>query len=725
MPRIILTLALLLGTSVPVLAQTSDAYRDENARELVRKARERRQIADVSVESYKALTKERISVGLKGIRRDRLMYRREVAGRVEWTREGPARIEVLGAREAIPVAMKGMHLPDDLVNFMPHLAFDPADNRMLIGWDDDGFVRHPLSPDAESHYRFQTGSTTTIQLQDGRTVRLIQLEIIPRRSDPHLISGSFWLEAETHAVVQAAFRLAKKIDILRDIEDEDEDPDDDDIPGFLRNITAELDYVTIDYGLYDLRWWMPRLVAFEGVVRVGPMRMPLMYERSYADYKITGQEMTVAMPMEEMIRRDSVRAAQEERCGGEMSVHVTLDEGDSTPKRHRSGTCGRWEVVLPDDSMKLINSELLPNDVFADDEQLLTDADLRQLKDRLEDLSGIPMLLGPPEVRFSIIDPGMLRYNRIEGLSIGTSASADFGAYILHANARIGVADLEPNFEVGIEKPGESMSLTLNAYRRLNGTEPLRNPFTLGSSLWALFFGNDESDYYRTLGVELRGTPAGAAGGSYWWRLFAQKESSADVETQFSVRHLFNNDHNFESNIVADKNDALGAEGMYRWNYGLNPTGFKFGTEFYGHGSTGTYDFGRAALTLRFGIPLPGRFDAATEYAAGMTTDSVPVQHLWYIGGTGTLRGYENATMIGETFWRGRLEIGYGLPAVRLIAFSDAGWAGPRDQFTSGRPLLSAGAGVSLLDGILRFDMARALRSPTGWGASLYFDAAL
>ncbi|HEY0810141.1 MAG TPA: ShlB/FhaC/HecB family hemolysin secretion/activation protein, partial [Longimicrobiales bacterium] len=98
---------------------------------------------------------------------------------------------------------------------------------------------------------------------------------------------------------------------------------------------------------------------------------------------------------------------------------------------------------------------------------------------------------------------------------------------------------------------------------------------------------------------------------------------------------------------------------------------------------------------------------------------------LWYIGGAGTVRGYDGGEMIGETFWRARAEIGYGLPAFRLVAFGDAGWAGARDEFSKGKPLLSAGAGLSMLDGLLRFDVARALREPKGWGVVLYFDAAL
>jgi hypothetical protein len=35
------------------------------------------------------------------------------------------------------------------------------------------------------------------------------------------------------------------------------------------------------------------------------------------------------------------------------------------------------------------------------------------------------------------------------------------------------------------------------------------------------------------------------------------------------------------------------------------------------------------------------------------------------------------------------------------------------------------GVGASFLDGLLRFDLTRAIRSPTGWRLDLYTDAAL
>lgn len=710
----------------------SDAYLDTTAAQLVRLARERRQVADLSIESYKATAKERISAGLRGIRRDRLLYRREVAGRLEWTRNGTGRIEILGAREVVPVAIKGMQLPSDLGSFMPRLAFDPADNRMLLGWDDDEFVRHPLAPNAEQHYRFKTGGTTTIRLPDGRLVRLIELEIIPRKTDPHNISGSFWLDAETHGVVQAVFRLARDIDILRDLNDED----DKDVPRFIRPLKAAVDYVTIEYGLYDLKWWLPRLIAFEGVVQAGFIRMPLHYERTYSNYEVVGSAQPISMPVAEILQRDSIaRAEGRDAWAGNIdpdscrsSMRITVRVGARKAKTPTDSTevmqCGRWQIVMPTDTAALLASAELPADVFATGEQLITEGELRELGDRIDKLGG-PAALSQAVPGASLLSVTRMRYNRVEALSVAAHGELDYGTYRGAAIARIGVADLEPNFELELQRPGESHSLTLGGYRRLNSFDPYARPFSFGASIAALAFGRDDADYYRSLGIELKAEPSGAARRWYAARLFAQRESAADKETNFSFRHVLNGDYDFRSNLAADKTEAYGGELTLRASRGLNPDGVRIGGEAYAHGAFGTTDFARGALTLRMGFPLPGKLSGALEGAAGVTSSSPPVQHRWYLGGANTVRGYLAGAVSGETFWRGRAELGYGLPAVRLVGFSDAGWAGSREQFSGGRPLLSAGVGASILDGIIRFDVARGLREPKGWSAMLYFDAAL
>jgi hypothetical protein len=735
--------------------QIATAYEDAESRELVRLARERRRMVDRSVERYRAVVQERISLGLRALRRERLFYRRETASRIDWTRDGPVRIDVLGAREVIPPVLARAKVPDDLDGYVPHLAFDPADNRMLIGWGDGNFVRHPLAPGSEADYRFRAGDTTVIALPDGRRVRLRELQIIPRRKDVHLVRGSFWLDAESHAVVQAGFRLADDFDLERD----DDDDDTDDIPGILKPIRASVRYVTIEYGLWDLRWWLPRVIAFEGAASVGRLATaPLQYERVYSGYEVTG---AASPPPPLPFEADSLRRAeQRERCRSRMTVNVNVGGGrarDRRTRRERMGTpdsvlvrdttaagrdtlvlrsgqaaglqpdtafdpCDRFVVTVPSDSAALMSSELLPPDPYTEGIALVPLDEIRELTDRLKQAAPVPWQLPAPSFDWALGGPGLVRYNRVEGLSIGARSELDLGRLLLTGTARIGLADLEPNAELTVARQTFGTRYELTGYRRLAGMDPFARPFSFAHSFSALVLGRDDEHYYRTLGGELRGRPAESASQWYEWRLFAQKERPAARETDFSIRHLLDDAHVFRDNAQAARATQYGLGLTLRADAGQDPLGFRWGAELGTEAAAGTFDYVRPALTLRANAPLPGRYVAALEVAGGTTFGHGAEQHLWRLGGPFTLRGYESSAVTGESFWRARGEIGTQFPGARIVVFSDVGRAGVTEDLFDVRPLLSAGAGASLLDGVIRLDLARALRAPTAWRLHLYVD---
>ncbi|NJD09091.1 MAG: hypothetical protein FIB01_01175 [Gemmatimonadetes bacterium] len=164
-----------------------------------------------------------------------------------------------------------------------------------------------------------------------------------------------------------------------------------------------------------------------------------------------------------------------------------------------------------------------------------------------------------------------------------------------------------------------------------------------------------------------------------------------------------------------------------RAQHGEDPDALRLGAQLDVRAETGTFGFVRPALTVQAALPPVGALALAFEGGVGTTLETSPVQSSWYLGGTSSLRGYSSGALHGPAFWRGRAELATALPAARLAVFSDVGWAGEarNDAFRASRPLLSAGAGVSLLDGILRLDLARALRAPTGWRLHFYMDARL
>jgi len=113
---------------------TSGAYLDAEARRLVAAARTRRETIDRSITGYRTTMRERIGVGIRALRRDRMLYRRELALHIDWRRDSVTRIDVVGARQSIPAAVPKPQLPEDLKSDAGDYAFDPANDRLTIGW---------------------------------------------------------------------------------------------------------------------------------------------------------------------------------------------------------------------------------------------------------------------------------------------------------------------------------------------------------------------------------------------------------------------------------------------------------------------------------------------------------------------------------------------------------------------------------------------------------------
>ncbi|HUE95802.1 MAG TPA: hypothetical protein VMN39_04055 [Longimicrobiaceae bacterium] len=708
-------------------ASAADAYLDPRAADLVRLARERLTLVDRSIRGYRVRAAEKTTVRARALRRERLLWGREVVTRVDWERDGPIEIEVLAAREVVPPFLPVPQVPNGLERYVPHLAFDPSDPHIIRDWFDDAEeVFNPLKAGSEANYRYRSGGTRAIRLPDGREIRLVELQLIPRRKTVRLIEGSFWLDEATHSIVQATFRPAAPTEMLD--------------AGPLGSVQGTLDYVTIEYGLWDLKWWLPRIVSLRGVVTASTVGSgSILYERVYSDYTIDGVPETALLPAS----ADSTDRPR--RCRTRIVIGVgggnrSEADDDTSPARQRreadaaapdSGSaagsarphpCARYHVVLPPDSVDLAASELLSPKPFDPGGTLLTRQELATIRQRVDEFS---VFLRPaPRWSFAgpLGEPGLLRYNRVEGLSAGGRAHVDYGPLDASATIRVGSADRDPSgrLEGGVE--WDPVRVRLAAYRELLPMDPGERPFSLGASLSSLLFGNDDGDYLRALGAELRGEPSRRLSAWYEWRLYAQQERPAMKRTDFSVPHLFDPAAVFPANEPADEATQIGGGLRLRRDIGNDPLGFRLAGEVGLDAATGTFRYARPSVTVRSGFPLPGAFVAILEGAAGASFGEMGVQHLWRLGGPTSLRGYESGELRGEAFWRGRAEVGTRFPGARLVLFSDVGWAGPVDAFEPSPLLHSAGAGVSLLDGFFRLDLARALKAPTGWRLTAYLD---
>lgn len=692
----------------PDSAAMATAYLDDHARDLVWRARGQRGQLDASVFHYTALARHRLSVGIKSLRRDRVLYRREGVSTLEWWRDRPGQITVHGAREAVPVAFAGLRVPEDLGE--PDFVPEPGGDRLWVSPTGGGFAWHPLVEGGEALYRYATGDTTAIRLSDGREVRLVELRVTPRERDFRVVTGSFWIEMENHSVVQAVFRPGREFDVQRDLPaiDPDSEGDLEDVPDLLKPVRFDMRYVTVEYGLWDMRWWMPRLMAFEGYVEMGAMRIPITLEVAYSDYTV-----------------------EADRHGlPELPPLIRHLAGDPHGKP-RPFSYGRT-VVVPDDTASLLTSELFPSSFFSEGEAVISEREMRELGQRLGALPPPPWEVAQPRVTGPwALGRGLLRYNRVEGLSAAARVDWDLTRLRMDLTARIGAADLRPRGELGVDVPGTHRSWRMGAYHRLNPVDRTLRPLGIGNSLTALLLGRDDGMYYQASGAEVRLSPAGSgADGAYGLRAYGERQRPVHRETDFSLVHLLGG-NGFRENLRATPATQLGVQARLGIDRGLDPVGYRWGAVLDLTGETGAYSFLKPGLTLRAGAPLPGKLVGALELSGGTVLSgdagaaAVPVQSLWFLGGPSTLRGFAGGEISGRDQLRGRAEVANQFPGARAAVFRDVGWAG-RFAALSGRDLAaSIGVGASFLDGLLRFDLAHTLQPLRRWRVELYLDALL
>jgi hypothetical protein len=134
----------------------------------------RREGEDKSLRGFRALAPQRLGVGIRALRRGRILYRHEIAPCIEWHRGDTAQVIGLGARSALPVIRGGEEVPEGLHGLFSSMAFDPDRDILRVNpraTAKDDLV-YSLRPGSESSYRFRPGDTTVLTFPDG-LVRLV------------------------------------------------------------------------------------------------------------------------------------------------------------------------------------------------------------------------------------------------------------------------------------------------------------------------------------------------------------------------------------------------------------------------------------------------------------------------------------------------------------------------------------------------------------------------
>jgi hypothetical protein len=566
-------------------------------------------------------------------------------------------------------------------------------------------------------------------------INLRELLVRPRAPRWNRVVGSLWFDTATGQLVRAAYKLSEPLDLFRS-------DSTGETPAFVKAAlhpsTASIVGVAVEYGLHQGRYWLPRTQAAEGEVRAGFVRVPIRIEERFT-YSSVNTDLAITLPSvpprpsidtsalagltgqeherryAELVRqRDSLRQQQDaQQCaqGGRMRRAVRHD--------------GTLPVVvrISCDSLALANSPALPPSIFDDGDDVFGDAERDALLAKAmamvpEDMRN---LLGQrtPQLRWGL---DLVRYNRVEGLSSALSIDQQIlplGIAMLRVRPRIGTADRVFNYDAELRYTRAAGSISLIGYKRLVAANDWGDPLSFGSAASAFLFGRDEGLYYRATGGELVAqTRAGTV------RIFAEKQSDALARTKISVPGLVGaTAFDPDTNIRADHATSRGGSWRMVRSFGADPRGWRLDSDLRTEAAFGDFEYQRLALDLTTTHPLTRTVSASVTLGGGTSGGPVPVQRRYYIGGSSTVRGQPAGAMSGDAYWLARAEVGRGA-AARRVLFADFGWAGERSSWMYiRRPASGVGAGFSLLDGVVRFDIARGLYPARQWRVSLYMDA--
>lgn len=752
------------------------AYKDSQARALISRARSARTEQDSSLRYYDALSKQRLSAGmsLRATGTDKLLLRTENASRVRWQRGRGAIVDVVGARTAFPMFFQGSRVLSDFLELDPIPYYPGREGLLQFGGtnlsvkSDEGLFIHPLDRGAEAYYTFRTADSATFRFPDGTRIRLQAVDVAARRPEADLIVGSLWFDVSTGQLVRGVFRPAAPWDIKKFVE-EDDSAAFKDVPGWVKPAIFPMEMTiaafTVEYGLHEQRWWLPRAQTVQGRVRVGFMHVSFSMEESYtysavntgdsiprlyasADDSLRHTQGTPEYKAARKAERDSMHAARDsakrvEHDSG-ATVTVTMSDGrrsrrerraaqDEDPDMQRFHCSGvdttisrtaRYDgtlpvrIVVPCDTAALLHSAELPPTIYDPGTEVF---DLKSRDDLVQQLTmGLQPGWDPQPVQWHYgIENSLIRFNRVDALDAGIMVSRDFGSgYTGDLTARISIGGPKYYGEAHFRRADGFRSYDVGLYSRLDFANDWGDPLTFRASLNAFILGQDNGFYYNAVGAEFKS--ATQTDSRLTWRLFAEQQSNATVTTNTSIPNWING-HEYTYNVYTPMTNVGGAQVRYRDEFGLDPLGWRETIDGRAEGGGGRmadsgFAYGRVAFDGTVSRGVTKWLTALVGAGAGTSFGDLPPQRNWFLGGPLTIRGQPPGTAMGDAYWLGHVELGSGFVAIKPTLFFDIGWAGDRNAWKDiVHPVSGAGAGVSFLDGMFRADLAHAVQPTGGW----------
>jgi hypothetical protein len=652
----------------PIAAQT---WNDPRTRALVERATERRanQLADTALVDYKATAHGYVTFlaqfGEGFPEPPKIVKADELGLEVYWRAPDLSKQRIMGRRDTLL-------LPTDINYHRDHLGIVQNNFRNVIRigeGDEVQDVPHPLSPMGLQEYDYAIHDSLQIRL-GSRVLDVYEVRVRPRDDLKPRAVGAVFIDRESGEVVRMAFSFTRAALIDKDLEDVS---------------------VVLENALIEGRFWLPRRQEIE-IRRTG----------SWLDYPARG-----------IIR------GRWEICCYEVNTGIPTSFF-AGPEIVLAPPADRAQRPFPFTGGVL---DSLPPDVRA-----VTDEDVKKVQEEARALVRAQALARSRTFAFSARHVSdIARFNRVEGLALGSGILQRVGSgFAIAASGRYGFSDRQPKGRGALEyRTGAGSSLILAAERQYRDVSDDQELSLVRNSIAAQEFGSDYTDTYDVRGASLAWSLA-----RFGWR--PSLEAAYERHEPLFV-HARPATGAFEPTIPAlGLREVRAALGLDRPT-SLVPGGFELGAHFAVAGVRATRPsaietkFLRPSLVVDLEKPFGTSRVLLRTIAAGVLGhDSIPAQHLVFLGGPTSGPGYDFHEFIGRAGVSQRLEWRFLAPfipiplgrygkapgAITLAPFATAVWIDRSAAFKAPRqgwyPAVGLGA-LTVFD-LIRLDVARGLR---------------
>jgi len=721
---VVARLALLLWLQGP-----APHYADSATARLIARARERHQQQDAAVHDYRATLVTRLdaSVGRGTFARLFPLIADEQKAQLSWQAPNDVKVVTLGRRYR--TAFRGMDVGSSWTRpwFVPRFLGDSI--RLLSDEDfPERAAVHPLAQGADQYYEYAIDDSMTLSLP-GRTVRALGVRVTPLRADGSLIAGELWLDAATAETVRLSFVFVGRrlwIDSIGPTRrDTDRADREDALVERVLRVSADL-----EYGLYDQRYWLPYRQAITLDVQLPWFKniiVPVHFITTFSDVQVNQQGSLVfaSLPPDTTKQRGRRRRGGATTGCGPSYASVSIGASRADRSRQACITQGTWnggrfEVDVPPDSALLAYdgwTDSLAFDLRSDDAEHLGELQ----RDVMNTLAHLPdSLTGARRFGFAfdrITD--IWRYNRAEGASFGVGYEWHPGVPFVSVLAKVRYAFTDRRLQgsLAARRDGPSSRLELAAFREMREADRMAPGLTFGNAVTALTTARDDGDYVFMQGGEVSYQRLLGPAVDLTLQARLADESAPRSLAHDGFNELLGGKGGFPANgpvapgrYAVASAEATGGGSLVEWRAGAE-------------GTTGDRTQGRAWIGASARTSPFSRLGATVSGWAGVGTgDSVP-QREFRLGGVRTLRGYPAGAFRGASAWTASVDVSWSGGTVSPVVFADAGQVASRLLRFGGQPEFSFGAGISLLGGVVRLDLARPVRPDATWRVNLMLGA--